>query len=188
MQKLPLATTLDIPSDYETPRMAFALAIDLAAAQAVQKYPDDAQRIKRAKSLILHGHVTLHEGYAEVKSGTQEGIIYRCNGECECEGAHRHEKGYRCSHRWAKSLYRKALATLNRLWCATYQEKPCFAYVMDSGAMAIFGTAPATRQCDIVRATSPTLALGGQCALIVAQAQRDGVLWEKFCTPQYDGK
>lgn len=172
----------DLPNDYDTPQAAFSFALELVQKQASTAYPDEAKRIADGIALIHHGHVTLCEGYALIKSATSD-VVHRVNGTCECKAAGFHAPGYHCSHRWAKTLLRKALGILDTLWCATYQDAIGFACETRRGTFAFFAEGDTTY--TVLFPTSPHLVLGAKVTELMMQAQRDGALSLKHGQPQY---
>jgi len=122
---LSIASTVDCL----TPALAWQVALENTMLRALDKYPSDTERIKHGRDLITHGHVTLHDSYAEVRSSrpTTE-LTYTVNGSCQCEASswakERGDEHYRCSHKWAKTLYRRAIILLETMHTATYHADP----------------------------------------------------------------
>ena len=116
--------------DCLTPALAWTVALENAMLRAIDKYPSDIERIKSGRDLITQGHVTIHATtHAEVRSSRPEtGKTYTVNGSCQCEATgwakYRGDEHYRCSHKWAKALYLRALILLEKMSTATYQADP----------------------------------------------------------------
>ena len=126
-KQAPLSTVQTV--DSLTPQLAWAVALDNTTLRALDRYPSDAERIQRGATLITTGKVTLHATHATVQSGRPEvATVYTVNGACQCEASgwarERGDTEYRCSHKWARALYRKALGLLTQMHTATYQADP----------------------------------------------------------------
>lgn len=175
MQTLPTP----YPVDYSAPQAAFAVALALATAAAHTAYPADTARIERGAALVRSGHVTLQTGQHEalVISG-RNATVYHVNGQCQCSGYQFSTTG-RCSHRYAKALYGKAMALLALLWFA---EVRCGERVISGFARL---EAEDAACCTFYRASDHAAVVlltalvdrRGRCDLVAAQALADGMLY-----------
>lgn len=97
---------VDTPS-----RRIFREAVEAIAAQATAAYPDCAQRIADAVTLVRAGAVTHQpDGTALVQSQMDATKQYRVNGSCECADATYNAPKGRCKHRFARTIDRRATA------------------------------------------------------------------------------
>lgn len=149
---------------------AWSLALDIAAARASDRYPSDTARIGNAVKLIRTDMVHIQaDGSAHVQSRRIPSLVYHVNGRCQCEAvsraADRGDLTYRCAHRWAKALYKKALLELTRLHSATCAGTEGFAYALpeDSG-YAFFAAQSAVFR--IIPQYHAALVLHGRCAWV----------------------
>lgn len=86
----------------------FTQTVADVAAEALSAYPGDLAPITNARLLIAEGAVMLH---ANGQHTVQGSALYTTNGRCTCP-AYVHGM-IRCKHRWAVTLYKRAVATLH---------------------------------------------------------------------------
>jgi hypothetical protein len=170
----------------------FDVALRAAADRAKRVYPTEQARIARGLEIALSGGVDLlPSGLAIVASQTHPGETYQVNGRCQCPDANTAPQSH-CKHRWAKALYKAALADQKRAlppdrWYATYRgpddapvagvaefipAKACWLFIPDDGRDPLY---PAMQ----------ALSLGGHLPTAEAQRKHDGNLGTKFGLPQY---
>lgn len=166
----------------------FDAALRAAAARATAVYPAEHARIDRGLAIALTDGVTLcPDGTAAVASQSQPRLAYTVNGHCTCKDV-AHAPAGRCKHRWAKALYKAALATVRRhpgpeRWWATYYApdgaaipgvavwcvgKQCYLFIPEDGQAPLY---PALQ----------ALCLGGHIPTAEAQRVQDGDLVRKVC-------
>lgn len=170
----------------------FDHALRAAANRYTATYPTHETRIQRGLEIALSGGVLLQaDGVAIVASQTYPGEAYHVNGRCGCPDEPKAPKGY-CKHRYAKSIYKAALADVRshagkERWYATYtapdgerhpgiaswdDAKQCWLFIPEDGTDPLY---PAMQ----------ALSLGGHIATEQAQREIDGDLAAKVGRPQY---
>lgn len=154
--------------------IVFDIALCKATVLALTAYPADKKRITRGTQLVRNGHVTFEDNghTALVRSGSNDDVVYHSNGSCECIGF-TYAKDGRCSHRYAKSLLRKALTLyegmIGNTWYATYADMYGVACKEDDNYV-FFGD---NGEEKIVAWNNPSLMLFGNCALADTQKSHD---------------
>ena len=98
--------TTTISQDAQT---YFARIVAELAEKAKLAYPNDENLILNGCALIAAEKVSQENGYVCVESQTRAAHYYHVGHRCECPAMQRFD---RCSHMWAKTLYRMALAVL----------------------------------------------------------------------------
>jgi hypothetical protein len=170
----------------------FTTALLDASCRAIAAYPAEKARIQRGLDIVIHDGVVLEpDGTALVASQGHPGMTYRVNGQCECPDVQRAPEG-RCKHRYAKALYKAALAAMKRhpgpqRWYATYTapsgeaipgvaeldtQMACYLFIPDDGGEPLYPALAA-------------LSLGGHIPTEQAQRDADGDLAAKLGQPQY---
>ena len=121
-------TKTRIPPEHSTHAYTpeFYDALMTACEGYLARYPDvaDRSRMHRGVQLVLSGHVLRHAHGYTVRSQTRPGRVYQSNGACQCEDyvQERAPEG-RCCHRWAVSLYKRALQeSMPAHWVVTHSE------------------------------------------------------------------
>lgn len=150
--------TLDTTTD------AFQVALRYAVQSALAKYPSEEKRIHKGAQLITDGHVELlHDQHiARIRSSRFPSVTYTCNGQCECQGFRYLANGH-CSHRFAKSLYKKALKNLEHMWYAMFIDSHGIAVHNDTGYV-FYRFDGVTVEIAI---DSPSLVLLGRCDMVL---------------------
>ena len=154
--------------------IVFDIALRKTTVLALTAYPTDKKRIERGAQLVRDGHVTFEENghTALVRSGSNPDRVYHSNGSCECIGF-TYAKNGRCSHRYAKSLLRKARTLyetmIGNTWYAAYADMHGIAYKGDDHYV-FFGD---NGEEKIVVWNNPSLMLFGNCAIADAQKAED---------------
>jgi len=173
----------------------FDQALMAAATRAKAKYPNERSRIDRGILIAGTGGVDLlPSGIARIASQSHPGEYYEVNGRCTCPDVPKAPEG-RCKHRWAKALYKAALAEQkrypgpDRYWATYYsptkEEMPGTA-AFDKTMQCWLFTPEDGR--DPFYAAIQALALGGHIATAEDQWHADGDMAHKVGQPQYPYK